>query len=92
MKEDKQQNILYQYQIVIAAFPIFHTCLEQKWDKCVQMYHNLDYVNGTCNKEQKQFKSSTHAKKKSPAHLAVKTYHSMTYSLQEVKMSSQSFL
>lgn len=69
--------------------------LEQKWDKCVQMYHNLDYENVTCNKhdkEQKQFKSSTHAKKKSSAHLAVKTYHSMTYSLQEVKMSSQSFL
>lgn len=56
------------------------------------MYHNLDYVNVTCNKEQKQFKSSTHAKKKNPAHLAVKTYHSMTYSLQEVNMSSQSFL
>lgn len=64
MKEDKQKNILYQFQIVIAAFPISHTCLEQKWDKCVQMYHNLDYVNVTCHKEQKQFKSSTHAKKK----------------------------
>lgn len=56
------------------------------------MYYKLVYVNVTCNKEQEQFQSSTHAKKKNPAHLAVKTYHSMTYSLQEVKMSSQSFL
>lgn len=56
------------------------------------LYYKLVYVNVTCNKEQEQFQSSTHAKKKNPAHLAVKTYHSMTYSLQEVKMSSQSFL
>lgn len=66
--------------------------LRKKKDKLVQMYYKLVYVNVTCNKEQEQFQSSTHAKKKNPAHLAVKTYHSMTYSLQEVKMSSQSFL
>lgn len=38
--------------------------LRKKKDKLVQMYYKLVYVNVTCNKEQEQFQSSTHAKKK----------------------------
>lgn len=66
MKEDKQKkySISISNSNTCSSISNFPNMLEQKWDKCVQMYHKLAYVNGTCNKEQKQFKSSTHAKKK----------------------------